>query len=246
MLGARPGPVEVFRIEGTGAHGAGLSRFLLERGHCVVEVNRPDPAIRHRLGKRDPIDAEIAARAVLPGVATGTPKAGDGRVEMIRMLKIARDSAVKARTQSNPSRLTSIRASNPFGLTVISGLGAACRHFLVRDRFRLRIDLRTFVRHPYRARRAPTLLQARDRQSAEVGFADTTLGLHQPTPVRERPRPPDNVELDKQLLRELNRWNHKASVREFDAPKIPVHLHTIWDVIGGQRVCDICTDSGTC
>src|SRR5450759_3758042 len=48
----------------------------------------------------------MAARAVLAGVATGTPKAGDGRVEMIRMLKIARDSAVKARAQS----LNQIRA----------------------------------------------------------------------------------------------------------------------------------------
>ena len=100
------GPVEVFGIEGTGAYGAGLSRFLRERGHRVVEVNRPDRATRHRLGKSDQIDAEMAARAVLAGVATGTQKAGDGRVEMIRMLKIARDSAVKARTQS----LNQIRA----------------------------------------------------------------------------------------------------------------------------------------
>ena len=101
------GPVEVFGIEGTGAYGAGLARFLRERGgHRVVEVNRPDRATRRRLGKSDPIDAEMAARAVLSGVATGTPKTGDGRVEMIRMLKITRDSAVKARTQS----LNQIRA----------------------------------------------------------------------------------------------------------------------------------------
>lgn len=100
------GLVEVFGIEGTGSYGAGLSRFLRERGQRVVEVNRPDRATRHRLGKSDPIDAEMAARTVLSGVATGVPKAGDGCVEMIRMLKIARDSAVKARTQS----LNQIRA----------------------------------------------------------------------------------------------------------------------------------------
>jgi transposase len=100
------GAIEVFGIEGTGSYGAGLARFLRVSGHRVVEVNRPDRATRHRLGKSDPIDAEMAARAVLSGVATGTPKAGDGSVEMIRMLKMARDSAVKARTQS----LNQIRA----------------------------------------------------------------------------------------------------------------------------------------
>jgi transposase len=94
------GPVETFGVEGTGSYGAALARFLRQRGHRVVEVNRPDRATRHRLGKSDPIDAEMAARLVLSGVARGTPKAGDGQVEMLRMLKRAKDSAVKARTQS--------------------------------------------------------------------------------------------------------------------------------------------------
>ena len=42
----------------------------------------------------------MAARAVLSGVADATPKSGEGEVEMIRMLKSAKDSAVKARTQA--------------------------------------------------------------------------------------------------------------------------------------------------
>ena len=42
----------------------------------------------------------MAARAVLAGVANATPKSGDGEVEMIRMLKSAKDTAVKARTQA--------------------------------------------------------------------------------------------------------------------------------------------------
>ncbi len=37
---------------------------------------------------------------MLAGTATGTPKHGDDRIEMIRILKIARDSAVKSQTQS--------------------------------------------------------------------------------------------------------------------------------------------------
>lgn len=89
-----------YGVEGTGSYGAGLSRHLRLNGAHVIEVNRPDRATRHRLGKSDPIDAEAAARAVLAGTATGTPKDGDDRVEMIRVLKLTRDSAVKAQTQA--------------------------------------------------------------------------------------------------------------------------------------------------
>jgi len=94
------GPVRAFGVEGTGSYGAGLSRALRAAGHHVVEVNRPDRKTRHRHGKSDPIDAECAARAVLAGQADALPKPGAGPVEMIRHLKIARDSAVKARTQA--------------------------------------------------------------------------------------------------------------------------------------------------
>ena len=79
---------------------AGVARFLTRRGYTVVEVNRPDRSTRYRKGKSDPTNAEIAARAVLAGVADATPKSGEGEVEMIRMLKSAKDSAVKARTQA--------------------------------------------------------------------------------------------------------------------------------------------------
>ena len=94
------GQVYAFGVEGTGSYGAGLARFLTDRGYTVVEVNRPDRSVRYRKGKSDPTDAEMAARAVLAGVADATPKSGKGEVEMIRMLKSAKDSAVKARTQA--------------------------------------------------------------------------------------------------------------------------------------------------
>ena len=94
------GDLPTFGIEGTGSYGAGIARFLTGRGHTVVEVNRPDRSTRYRKGKSDPTDAEMAARSVLAGVAHATPKSGQGEVEMIRMLKSTRDSAVKARTQA--------------------------------------------------------------------------------------------------------------------------------------------------
>ena len=94
------GEIHAFGIEGTGSYGAGVARFLTSRGHTVVEVNRPDRSTRYRKGKSDPTDAEMAARAVLAGVADATPKSGEGEVEMIRMFKSTKDSAVKARTQA--------------------------------------------------------------------------------------------------------------------------------------------------
>ena len=89
-----------FGVEGTGSYGAGLARFLSGRDHRVVEVIRPDRSTRRRLGKSDLIDAEAAARSVLAGTSKGSPKSGTRSVEMIRMLKVAKDSALKARTQA--------------------------------------------------------------------------------------------------------------------------------------------------
>ncbi|WP_133791669.1 IS110 family transposase [Kribbella sp. VKM Ac-2571] len=87
-------------VECTGSYGAGLTRYLLAEGVEVVEVNQPDKATRRRRGKTDTIDAEAAAQAVVSGRATATAKTSDGSVEMMRMLKLAKDSAIKARTQA--------------------------------------------------------------------------------------------------------------------------------------------------
>ncbi len=92
------GEVDCFGVEGTGSYGAGLARHLRAADHRVVEVLRPNRQARRRNGKSDPADAEAAARAVLSGEATGTPKASDDLVEMIRVLRVARSTAKKART----------------------------------------------------------------------------------------------------------------------------------------------------
>lgn len=94
------GAVSAFGVEGTGSYGAGLSRDLIARGWRVVEVNRPNRRLRRQRGKSDHVDAEAAAHAVLAGEANTPPKSGDGEVEMIRHLKIARDTALKSRTQA--------------------------------------------------------------------------------------------------------------------------------------------------
>ena len=92
------GDLESFGIEGTGSYGVGLARFVRRLGLRVVEVNQCDRRKRRNDGKNDTLDAEAAARSVLAGVATAIPKAADGMAEMVRQVKIARDTAVKARS----------------------------------------------------------------------------------------------------------------------------------------------------
>jgi transposase len=92
------GAVRCFGIEGTGMWGAGLARHLLGAGLAVIEVDRPDRSARRRLGKSDPIDAELAARQVLAGTVTTLPKGGDGIVEALRVFLLVKRSADKART----------------------------------------------------------------------------------------------------------------------------------------------------
>jgi transposase len=79
-------------VEGTGAYGAGLARYLRSEGVVVIEVDRPNRQLRRREGKSDVIDAIEAGRAALSGRASGIAKSADGDVEAIRALLVARRS----------------------------------------------------------------------------------------------------------------------------------------------------------
>ncbi len=94
------GPLDRVGVEGTGSYGAALARHLAREGVAVVEVGRPNRQVRRRHGKTDVIDAIAAARAVLSGEASATPKTHDGPVEALRALKMLQRSANKARTQA--------------------------------------------------------------------------------------------------------------------------------------------------
>ena len=97
------------------SYGAGLARYLRARGIEVLEVERPEHrrrSSRRNLQKSDPSDAERAARTVLAVEASGVPKSGDGNVEMIRALRAARRSAIKARTQA-ANQLQALRVTAP-------------------------------------------------------------------------------------------------------------------------------------
>ena len=92
------GGIQAVGVESTASYGAGLTRYLLEAGIRVIEVNQPHRQLRARRGKTDAIDAEGAARKVVSGEATAQPKDTTGSVESIRQLRLVRASAIKART----------------------------------------------------------------------------------------------------------------------------------------------------
>ena len=109
------GHVRCAGIEGTSSYGAGLTRHLRAREIEVLEMERPEHrkrSSRRNVEKSDPSDAERAARAVLAGEASGVPKSGEGRVEMVRALRVARRSAIKARTQA-ANQLQALRVTAP-------------------------------------------------------------------------------------------------------------------------------------
>lgn len=94
------GRLDAVGVESTGAWGAGLARHLAGARVRIVEVDRPDRKARRLEGKSDPVDAEAAARAVLSGRATGTPKRGNGPAEAVRGLEVVCNGAVRDRTRA--------------------------------------------------------------------------------------------------------------------------------------------------
>ncbi len=94
-----PAPA-LHRSEVRGPYPVNAEGPLLVQGVEVFEVNRPDRTDRRLRGKSDPFDAQNAARAVLSGRAYARAKSGDGPVQIARMYKLTKGSAVKARTQA--------------------------------------------------------------------------------------------------------------------------------------------------
>jgi transposase len=94
------GPVERVGVEGTGAYGAGLARYLHRHGVRVIEVDRANRQARRQSGKSDPADAVEAARAAQSGRARGVAKTRDGNVEAIRALMVTKRSARTVRVKT--------------------------------------------------------------------------------------------------------------------------------------------------
>ena len=98
-VGRQAGAGRGVRVEGTGRTGPAWpatwpSGLLGDRGH-PPQPPSPPPERQVRPGRRP-----TGAGAVISGEAAGMAKSGDDPVEMIRVLRVARSSAMKARTQT--------------------------------------------------------------------------------------------------------------------------------------------------
>lgn len=135
IVGFITGFGEVLQIgmEGTGTYGAALTRILQCEGIVVIEVNRPDRPQRRLKGKTDPLDAYRAAHSVIAGRSTALPKAKDGPVECLRVLRALRVSAVKARSAAiNQIKGLLVSAPEPLrtkyqGMTTAAMIGTMAR-----------------------------------------------------------------------------------------------------------------------
>jgi transposase len=156
----------VWALESTGHYGAGLTRHLSGHGEVVLEVTRPIRN-RRRDGKHDRLDAVLAARTALANDGgVGFPRQGAER-EAVRMLLVARDSAVEARKQA----LTQLR-------TLIVTLP---------DPFRGRLDRLP----PGHLLQTATRLRSRDRATVSMlaavrSLARRVLALQRETAALER------------------------------------------------------------
>jgi transposase len=91
--------LRAWAIEGTGGHGAGLSRHLGRASEIVVELDRPKRAARRNGAKSDPLDAIRAAREAMARPRLGTPRSG-GERQALSVLLTARRSAINASTEA--------------------------------------------------------------------------------------------------------------------------------------------------
>ena len=91
--------LRAWAIEGTGGHGAGLSRQLLENSEIVIELDRPKRAARRNGAKSDALDAIRAAREAMARPRLGTPRRG-GERQALSVLLAARRSAINASTEA--------------------------------------------------------------------------------------------------------------------------------------------------
>ncbi len=127
------GTVTRIGVEGAGAYGADLTRFLHRAGVTVIDVEFPSRQTRRKRGKSDPTDAVEAARAAHNGKAGGAAKTRDGNVEAIRALLVAKRSARQARIKAlNQIRQLAYTAPDPIrqclkGVSTDTLAGAAAR-----------------------------------------------------------------------------------------------------------------------
>jgi transposase len=156
---SHPG-LRAWAVEGTGGYGAGLSRFLLEAGERVIELDRPERARRRGGEKSDPLDAVRAAREALARTQLAEPRAR-GERGALSVLLAARRSSVDASTDAQ-RQLHALVTAAPEVLR--SRLRDKTTTEMIRTAARLRVD----SRFDLETRITATVLRSLARRSLEL------------------------------------------------------------------------------
>ncbi len=157
-----PGARVMIGLEGTRSYGIGLARALQATGLVVVEVERPKREQRRGRGKSDPIDARLAALALLRMDVAKLPQPrADGDREALRILLISRAEQTRTRTaqanQLHALLLTGSDADRALG----QGTFTTARLQQLRDRALPNdASIEHTIRHQETARLATALLAA--------------------------------------------------------------------------------------
>jgi transposase len=209
------GGTRAWAIEGSGHYGAGLARFLAERGETVLEISSTPRAERRLRGKDDSLDAVRTARAALASETLALPRNGERR-EALRLLLIARRSAVDVRREALVQlRSVIVTAPDPLreqlrGLPSTRLLKRCSRlrrsATVTPDELATRLVLRSLARR-IAARRA---WRRADRRCA----ADRRLVAPRPVALRGRLRPPRR----RGASPRLERPNHAAPAQQGRRP----------------------------
>jgi transposase len=85
----------VWALEGTGCYGAGLTRFLVDQGEWVIEIDRPKRSRGRHGAKSDALDAIRAGREALAREHLTSPRQR-GHREALRVLHTTRAGIVAA------------------------------------------------------------------------------------------------------------------------------------------------------
>lgn len=107
----------LWAIEGVATYGAQLARAVADAGFDVVEAPQMSARARHGIGKSDPIDARMIARATLglDDTQLRQPRRDTGARAALRTLVAARDMMAVERTM-NINALTALLRVNSLGI----------------------------------------------------------------------------------------------------------------------------------
>jgi transposase len=234
-------------IEGTGSYGAGLARFLAAHGEAVTEVSRTPRTERRLAGKDDSLDAVRTARAALASETLALPRGG-GRREALRVLLVARSSAVDVRRQALVQlRAVIVTAPEPLRQELrrlsegklLDRCSRLRRTSAGADELATRLVLRSLARRIQAATReaaelereiltharalAPSLLDERGIGPIVAAQTDRRLVPPRPTPLRSLLRPPRRRRTRPRLKRPNDPTQTQPRRRPPTQPRPPHH-----------------------